>query len=417
MSLLKALGIDKYTTKFKQWIRDKFIAKGGLKTINGESIEGDGDIEIKGGADSYEDIYIIEDFTAKDIESFEEGSLQIDGQGLSEAINNNKKIYIKYTNLASEPGMILCTTYKEDLYYISFRLNSSIYGFDIGEDSQHIDKNSIFKTDIQEQLESGKNIKTINGESLIGEGNIEISGGGSSVNANWNASEGESGHIYNRTHYSNIFNKSIIYDENSNGSTVSFDIDVSNGVVIRDTDLAVFIINISTSLGGTSVFISKEQFIEIKAGNAVLVTANFPNESVDLYVSYRDYYDSTKHEAIISINGAVYGTYQLVCFLTKQLDEAFIPDTIARKSDIVTPDLGIDPVVIKYLANPYIIEDMTKVPTELLNDEDGYKYMNPNMYLLKQNDYIYTAEYFDINFIHFNNGSEVYIDNGEWSVV
>lgn len=47
MTLLKILGIDRYTAKFKEWIRNKFIAKGGLKTINNQSIEGKGNIVIE----------------------------------------------------------------------------------------------------------------------------------------------------------------------------------------------------------------------------------------------------------------------------------------------------------------------------------------------------------------------------------
>lgn len=51
MTLLKILGIDRYTAKFKEWIRNKFIAKGGLKTINNESIEGKGNIEVQANAE------------------------------------------------------------------------------------------------------------------------------------------------------------------------------------------------------------------------------------------------------------------------------------------------------------------------------------------------------------------------------
>lgn len=52
MTLLRILGIDSYTDKFKKWIRSKFIAKGSLKTINNQSIEGIGNIEISGGGTS-----------------------------------------------------------------------------------------------------------------------------------------------------------------------------------------------------------------------------------------------------------------------------------------------------------------------------------------------------------------------------
>lgn len=50
----------------------------------------------------------------------------------------------------------------------------------------------------QDKLVSGENIKTFNGESILGKGNIEIKGGDT---PDWNSPEGASGHIKNRTHY------------------------------------------------------------------------------------------------------------------------------------------------------------------------------------------------------------------------
>lgn len=126
------------------------------------------------GEVSYEDIYIIEGLTAHDIEIYVGGQLRIDGRNLSEAIDSNKRVYIKYSNSAGA-GIIPCSAYREDLYYVSFRLNSFLYGFDIGADSQYIDETSMFYIDIQEKLESGKNIKTVNGESILGEGDIKTS--------------------------------------------------------------------------------------------------------------------------------------------------------------------------------------------------------------------------------------------------
>ena len=49
----------------------------------------------------------------------------------------------------------------------------------------------------QNQLVSGSNIKTVNGMSLLGSGNINIESG----YVDWNAQEGEAGYIKNRTHY------------------------------------------------------------------------------------------------------------------------------------------------------------------------------------------------------------------------
>lgn len=53
MTLLRILGIDKYTRAFKTWIRNKFIAKGGLRTINNQSIEGEGNIEVQANAEIF----------------------------------------------------------------------------------------------------------------------------------------------------------------------------------------------------------------------------------------------------------------------------------------------------------------------------------------------------------------------------
>lgn len=51
----------------------------------------------------------------------------------------------------------------------------------------------------QDALISGTNIKTVNGQSILGEGNIEIKGSGATPD--WDAKEGEEGYIKNRTHY------------------------------------------------------------------------------------------------------------------------------------------------------------------------------------------------------------------------
>ena len=186
----------------------------------------------------------------------------------------------------------------------------------------------------------------------------------------WNAQEGESGYIKNRTHYSYFFEESVVYDENSSFSNVSFYIDISNATISKDALFGfAIIVNVLTSLGETSIFISKEQYMEMQAGNRVLITANFPDDSVDLYVSYDQYSDLIKNEAVISIDGAVYGTYTLFCTLVKQLESSYIPDTVLKTTpqtlssddkNQALANLGIDPVVWKYICNPYCI-DITNV--------------------------------------------------------
>ena len=56
----------------------------------------------------------------------------------------------------------------------------------------------------------------------------------------------------------------------------------------------------------------------------------------------------------------------LVAIAVKQLDEKYIPDTIARKSDIPSAP-AVDETLMKYLANPYIIVPGQQIPEDLHN--------------------------------------------------
>lgn len=80
----------------------------------------------------------------------------------------------------------------------------------------------------QDALVSGTNIKTINGESILGEGNLTIEGG-ESVQPDWNAQEGESGYIKNKTHYGNFIQYDIPTSINSDTET-AISIDISSAV-------------------------------------------------------------------------------------------------------------------------------------------------------------------------------------------
>lgn len=59
----------------------------------------------------------------------------------------------------------------------------------------------------QDVLVSGENIKTINGSSILGKGDITVN----SATPDWNASKGEAGYIKNRTHYSSSETKTLQY--------------------------------------------------------------------------------------------------------------------------------------------------------------------------------------------------------------
>lgn len=70
---------------------------------------------------------------------------------------------------------------------------------------EHYIPNTIARTEkVQPKLVSGENIKTVNGESILGKGDLKISGGGG---ADWNAKDGEEGFIKNKPFYDEINQK------------------------------------------------------------------------------------------------------------------------------------------------------------------------------------------------------------------
>lgn len=105
--------------------QDTLVSGTNIKTINGQSVLGEGNIEIQGGTSNWDDI------TGKP--EFAEVATSGDYNDLT-----NKPTIPDVSNLATK--------------------------------SEVANK--------QDQLVSGTNIKTVNGQSLLGNGNIEISGGG-----------------------------------------------------------------------------------------------------------------------------------------------------------------------------------------------------------------------------------------------
>ena len=163
--------LDGYATE--EWVGEQgyLTEHQPLKTINGESIVGDGNIEVKGGGQTY--------------------TIDISCSKYYE--NNTIYCYIKdkngdYVRPKSVSGS--CLGFSSGSYSFLPTITSTgfVYGFDsdritanielvLPNDETYyfvIDNSSVF----QKKLTSGTNIKTINGESILGSGNIEISGGG-----------------------------------------------------------------------------------------------------------------------------------------------------------------------------------------------------------------------------------------------
>ena len=168
-----------------------------LKTINGETIVGNGDITISGG-EQISDILILPqnvEFTYKDGNKYKVVIRDISYNstgGLDYTINIWKN-GVESTN-TRKFGYIVKTISS----WISENYNPSVYGYKISnynipdyvyifsDDDNTIDENKMY-FDLDITLISGTNIKTINGESILGSGDLVISGGGEETDPVWTA--------------------------------------------------------------------------------------------------------------------------------------------------------------------------------------------------------------------------------------
>ena len=178
-----------------------------LKTINGETIVGNGDITISGG-EPISDILVLPqnvEFTYKDGNKYIVKIRDISynshgGLDFSIAIWENgaaptdiRKIgYI--TKSGSSEG-----NYSFDYSTYGFKIDAHTdipdYVYIYSDDDNAIDENKMY-FDLDIPLKSGTTIKTINGESILGSGDIVISGGGEETDPIWNA---EKGNYYTKT--------------------------------------------------------------------------------------------------------------------------------------------------------------------------------------------------------------------------
>ena len=180
--------------------QDTLVSGQNIKTINGESVLGEGNIAIQGGTSNWDDIQGKPEFA------------EVATSGSYNDLSDKPEIPSDYieniTDSDTEFSIDTAFNYKSGKKYsLSF---SKTGGFDViiegvGDTQRKI--NLSIDTDIiatkedladmetkshaattyatkeqvsskQDQLVSGTNIKTINGQTLLGEGNIEIQGGG-----------------------------------------------------------------------------------------------------------------------------------------------------------------------------------------------------------------------------------------------
>lgn len=156
--------------------------------MNGSSFSPiDGEIDLGNIPTSIPTEVYIADFTMESLKNGMNNGAQVgcDMQALITALSANKVILVREGEDSAYKGVHVLNGYAEDLLYFSIVDSQGDVLYCNGTDynEAYIDGRTLsYKSwyDKQDALKSGENIKTINGESIVGSGNITISGGGSS---------------------------------------------------------------------------------------------------------------------------------------------------------------------------------------------------------------------------------------------
>jgi hypothetical protein len=188
-----------------------------FKSINGESILGDGNIEISGGSgdiDTSNFINLTDDQTIHGVKNFD-GSIQYYGQDLDgrymfnqsfKTINGESILGDGNIEISGGSGNIDTSNFItiDEMYnYPNRSISETVYGqwdfyYGIRE----------YGTPLSDRyMSSGQSFKTINGESIFGDGNIEISGG----SGGGTSSSGTALNVKNGSGYSIQFISSFDY--------------------------------------------------------------------------------------------------------------------------------------------------------------------------------------------------------------
>ena len=150
--------------------QDLLVSGTNIKTINSQSLLGEGNIEIESGSNI--PFLFINSIT----------HLSGDFAAVKNAIANKTPFELYYVNIlgygdiaAPEVCFVLGENIQATFHFESTTANHTVIQTTITPTGVSADTSY---HSYQEQLVSGTNIKTINGESILGEGNLEISGGG-----------------------------------------------------------------------------------------------------------------------------------------------------------------------------------------------------------------------------------------------
>lgn len=244
-----------------------------IKTINGESILGSGNLVIQSGVSNWDDI---------------QGKPQFARVATSGDYNDliNKPTIPDVSGLATKEEIAdMETKSNAAATYATKEEIPSLAGYltETAASETYATKQEM--TGKQDTLVSGTNIKTINGNSILGEGNIEITSGGSS-NKTWYFTGATSFLTTETTNAGiNVIGGTISYDQVSVGDTVVLDSDYYFTVLNKFVDTSGNHISIlplynAVTGDGTSIISYVMTLQSSSSADAQIDKANIPVSKV-----------------------------------------------------------------------------------------------------------------------------------------
>ena len=173
--------------------QDKLVSGTNIKTINGQSVIGEGNIDI----------------VTVDSELSTDSENPVQNRVITNALNE-KASKTELSNVSADKADKADVYTKEEIDYRFTNAQNQI-GQVSTETATNNAEIQTLKTDKQDTLVSGQNIKTINGNSILGSGNIDITGGGTS---NWDDIQGKPqfAEVAISGDYNDLINKPTIPD-------------------------------------------------------------------------------------------------------------------------------------------------------------------------------------------------------------
>lgn len=262
--------------------QDLLVSGTNIKTINSQSLLGEGNIEIESGSNI--PFLFINSTT----------HLSGDFAAVKNAIANKTPFELYYVNILGYGDIAA-----PEVCFVSGEIIQATFHFESTTLNHTVVQTTITPTGVsadtsyhsyQEQLVSGTNIKTINGESILGEGNLEISGGGGT------------------TDYTQLTNKPQINSVELSGNKSLEDLGIptktseltnDSGFLTSIPDEYVTETELNAGLGNKQDTLVSGTNIKTVNGESLLGSGNIDIESVSNPVTYGSGTQSQVHTILV----------------------------------------------------------------------------------------------------------------------